>query len=404
MRLEADWLASAPLRAVLDALDGPGNDTVFFVGGCVRNTLLGQPVADIDLTTPIEPGEVTRRLEAAGLKAVPTGIEHGTVMAVSGGEGFEITTFRADVATDGRRATVRFSTDIAVDAARRDFTMNAIYADPAGEIVDPLGGLPDLLARRIRFIGEPRDRIREDYLRIPRFFRFTAWYGEARHGNGGIEPEGLAACAELAEGIDGLARERIGAEMKKLLAAPDPAPAVAAMAACGVLARCLPGASAALLAPLVDLEGKAGVGADWMARLTALGAENPARTLRLSRAEAKGLAVIRALLAAPVPVAIAAHRHGARAAQAMALLRATKGDSGGDAGGLASLQTEIARGAGAEFPLLAADLIAAGIRPGPALGVALEAARTRWLDSDFALDKGELLAGALGEGFDPGAG
>ncbi|MFQ5567404.1 MAG: CCA tRNA nucleotidyltransferase, partial [Paracoccaceae bacterium] len=250
MRLEADWLDAAPLRAVIDALGG----AAFFVGGCVRNTLLGQPVADIDITTPVEPDEVTRRLEAAGLKAVPTGIAHGTVMAVSGGEGFEITTFRADVATDGRRATVRFSTDIAEDAARRDFTMNAVYADTAGEIVDPLGGLADLMARRVRFIGAARDRIREDYLRILRFFRFVAWYSQD-----GIEPEGLTACAELAGGIDGLARERIGAEMKKLLAAPDPAPAVAAMAASGVLARCLPGADPALLAPLVGLEREAGV-------------------------------------------------------------------------------------------------------------------------------------------------
>ena len=386
MRLEADWLGAAPLRAVIDAL---GRGEVFFVGGCVRNTLLGQPVADIDLTTPIEPAEVTRRLEAAGLKAVPTGIEHGTVMAVSGGEGFEITTFRADVATDGRHATVRFSTDIAEDAARRDFTMNAIYADPTGEIIDPLGGLPDLLARRIRFIGEPRDRIREDYLRILRFFRFSAWYD-----GDGIEPEGLAACAELAEGIDGLARERVGAEMKKLLAAPDPAPAVAAMAASGVLARCLAGASAALLAPLVDLEGAAGVEADWITRLAALGAENPAEALRLSRAEAKCLADIRALLAAPVPVAAAAHCNGARAAQAMALLRA----AGGDAGGLANLADEIARGVTAKFPLRAADLIKAGMAPGPALGAALEAARTRWLDSDFSLDRLKLLDDALGKG------
>jgi len=391
MRLQADWLGTPRLRAVIDALDGE----VFFVGGCVRNTLLGQPVADIDLTTPVGPAQVTRRLEAAGLKAVPTGIEHGTVMAVSGGEGFEITTFRADVATDGRRALVRFSTDVAEDAARRDFTMNAIYADPAGEVIDPLGGLPDLLARRIRFIGEPRDRIREDYLRILRFFRFTAWYGED-----GIEPEGLAACAELAGGIDGLARERVGAEIRKLLGAPDPAPAVAAMAASGVLARCLPGASAALLALLVDLEGKAGAGADWVARLAALGAEGPAEALRLSRAEAKSLAGIHALLAAPLPVATAAHCSGARAAQAMALLRA----AAGEAAGLANLQAEIARGLAAKFPLRAGDLIEAGMKPGPALGAALDAARTRWLDSDFSLDRTALLAGALGEGFEPGAG
>ncbi|MEE8453223.1 MAG: CCA tRNA nucleotidyltransferase [Limibaculum sp.] len=385
MRLEADWLDRPALRAVIDAL----GDAAFFVGGCVRNTLLGEPVADIDLTTPIEPIEVTRRLEAAGLKVVPTGIEHGTVTAVSGGEGFEITTFRADIETDGRRAIVRFSTDIAEDAARRDFTMNAIYADPAGEIIDPLDGLADLLARRIRFIGEPRDRIREDYLRILRFFRFTAWYGVD-----GIEPEGLAACAELAEGIDGLARERVGAEIRKLLAAPDPAPAVAAMAASGVLARCLAGASAALLAPLVDLEGTAGVEADWITRLVALGGENPAGALRLSRAEARSLADIHALLTTPVPVAVAAHGNGARAAQAMALLRAASGDTGG----LANLAGEIARGVGAKFPLRAADLIKAGMAPGPALGAALTAARSRWLDSNFSLDRMNLLDDALDKG------
>jgi poly(A) polymerase len=378
MRLAADWLGTARLRAVIDALGG----AAFFVGGCVRNTLLVQPVADIDITTPIEPAEVARRLEAAGIKAVPTGIEHGTVTAVSGGEGFEITTFRADVATDGRRAVVRFSTDIAEDAARRDFTMNAIYADGAGEIIDPLGALPDVRARRVRFIGEPRDRIREDYLRILRFFRFTAWYG-----GDGIEPEGLAACAELADGIDGLARERVGAEMKKLLAAPDPAPAVAAMASAGVLARCLAGADPALLAPLVHLEDAAGTEADWLTRLAALGGVETELALRLSRAEARGLADIRAALAAPVTVAVAAHCHGARAARAAALLRA----AGGDAQGLANLEREIARGLGAKFPLRAADLVGAGMPPGPALGKALEAARRRWLDSDFSHGRAELL-------------
>ncbi|HUS56163.1 MAG TPA: CCA tRNA nucleotidyltransferase [Thermohalobaculum sp.] len=382
MRLDAEWLGSAHLRAVMDALQGEA----YFVGGCVRNTLLGQPVADIDITTPIEPGEVTRLLEAAGLKAVPTGIEHGTVTAVSGGEGYEITTFRADVTTDGRRATVRFSTVIDEDAARRDFTMNAIYADAAGEIIDPLGGLPDILARRVRFIGEPRDRIREDYLRILRFFRFTAWYS-----GDGIEAEGLAACAELADGIDGLARERVGAEMKKLLSAPDPAPSVAAMAASGVLMRCLTGASPALLAPLVHLEGEAGVGADWMTRLAALGGEEPETALRLSRNEAKRLADIRALLARPVTVAVAAHRNGAQAAQAMALLRAASGDTSG----LANLTGEIARGIAAKFPLHAAHLVAAGMQPGPALGIALEAARRQWLDSDFSLDRTALLDNAL---------
>jgi len=385
MRLEAEWLHAAHLRAVVEALGGE----VYFVGGCVRNTLLGEPVADTDITTPLAPPEVVRRLEAARLKAVPTGIEHGTVTAVSGHEGFEITSFRADVETDGRRAVVRFSTDITEDAMRRDFTMNAVYADAAGEIVDPLGGLPDLLARRVRFIGDAHDRIREDYLRILRFFRFTAWYGED-----GIEPEGLAACAELAEGIDGLARERIGAEIKKLLGAPDPAPAVAAMAASGILARCLPGADPALLAPLVHVEREAGAAADWIARLAALGGEGPAEALRLSRADARGLDEIRRLLAEPLGPAAAAQRWGARVARAAALLRA----AGGDPGGLAGLEAEIARGAAATFPLRAGDLIAAGMAPGPAIGDALEAARARWIDSDFELDKAALLAqiGELG--------
>jgi len=385
MRLEANWLHSAHLRDVVEALAGE----VYFVGGCVRNTLLGEPVADTDITTPLEPQEVVRRLEAAGLKAVPTGIDHGTVTAVSGHEGFEITSFRADVETDGRRAVVRFSTDIAEDAMRRDFTMNAIYADASGEIVDPLDGLPDLMARRVRFIGDPHDRIREDYLRILRFFRFTAWYGVD-----GIEPEGLAACAELAEGIGGLARERIGAEMKKLLAAPDPAPAVAAMAASGILFRCLPGADPALLAPLVHVEGEAGAEADWIARLAALGGESPAEALRLSRADARCLDGIRDLLAEPLPAAATAQLWGARVARAAAFLRAASGDLHG----LASLEAEIARGAAAEFTLRAGDLVAAGMKPGPGVGKAMEAARARWIASDFRLGKAALLDAALKRG------
>jgi poly(A) polymerase len=384
MRLEADWLRRPALRAVVEALGG----RCWFVGGCVRNTLLGQPVTDIDLATPLRPEEVVRRLEAAGLKAVPTGIEHGTVTAVSQGTGYEITTFRADVETDGRRAKVRFSADLAEDARRRDFTMNALYAAPDGTITDPVGGLPDLRARRVRFIGDPHDRIREDYLRILRFFRFTAWYGAD------IDADGLAACAELADGVEGLARERIGHEMRKLLAAPDPAPAVASMAAAGVLLRCLPGADPALLAPLVHLEQGAGAAPDWLARLAALGGEDPEGRLRLSRAEAKELETIRRLVAAPVPVAVAAHDHGPRAARAMALLVAAAGGPRppGD------LEAEIARGAAASFPLTGADLVAAGLKPGPGLGAALGRARRRWIASGFSLDKSALLDEALRRG------
>ncbi|MEO0762949.1 MAG: CCA tRNA nucleotidyltransferase, partial [Pseudomonadota bacterium] len=249
------------------ALDG----RALAVGGAVRDGLMGRDVGDIDLATPLRPEAVVAALEAAGLKAIPTGIDHGTVTAVAEGAAFEITTFRADVETDGRRAVVRFAEDLAADAGRRDFTINALYATADGRVIDPLGGLPDLDARRLRFIGDPAERIREDYLRILRFFRFTAWLD-----TDGIDAEGLAAAAAHAEGIERLARERVGHEMRRLLAAPDPAPAVAAMAACGVLMRCLPGAEPAGLAPLVHLEAAAGRAPDWRLRLAALGAPDAA--------------------------------------------------------------------------------------------------------------------------------
>ncbi|HUF57410.1 MAG TPA: hypothetical protein VMM55_12700 [Thermohalobaculum sp.] len=216
MRIEAEWLARPGLRAVLDAL-GSG---ALIVGGAVRNTLLGLDPGDVDLATPLPPDEVVRRLEAAGLRAVPTGIEHGTVTAVAMGEPHEITTFRADVETFGRHARVAFSQSLEEDAKRRDFTMNALYARPDGTVLDPLrSGLADLRAHRVRFIGDAHARIREDFLRILRFFRFSAIYGD------GLDPQGLAAAEALADGIEGLARERIGAEMRRLLAAADPAPA-----------------------------------------------------------------------------------------------------------------------------------------------------------------------------------
>ena len=190
-----------------------------FVGGCVRNTLLGAPVADIDIATDALPERVMDLSAKAGLKAVPTGIDHGTVTVVSEGVPHEITTFRRDVETDGRRAVVVFSKDVAEDAARRDFTMNALYATPDGEIVDPLNGLPDLEARRVRFIGTASHRIQEDHLRSLRFFRFHAWYGDPA---GGMDAEALAAIAENLEGLSVLSRERIGAEMLKLLSAQIP--------------------------------------------------------------------------------------------------------------------------------------------------------------------------------------
>jgi len=232
MRITADWINRPETRAVLDAL-ASGGQRAFFVGGCVRNALLGVPVGDIDIATDAAPETVMALAEKAGLKPVPTGMDHGTITVVSSGVPHEVTTFRADTETDGRRAKVVFGQSIEADARRRDFTMNALYAAPDGAVIDPLGGLPDLCARRVRFVGEAGERIREDYLRILRFFRFHACYGDPE---GGLDAEGLAACAAARDGLVTLSHERIGAEMRKLLAARDPAPSVAAMQAAGVLA------------------------------------------------------------------------------------------------------------------------------------------------------------------------
>ncbi|MEO0911684.1 MAG: CCA tRNA nucleotidyltransferase, partial [Pseudomonadota bacterium] len=258
-RIAPDWLASSATGAVMDALG-----EAFFVGGCVRDALIGRSVADIDISTPLLPADVTARAEAARLRVVPTGIDHGTVTVIAEGKPFEVTTYRKDVATDGRRAVIAFADTLEEDAARRDFTMNALYADREGVVRDPLGGVADLHAGRVRFIGDAAQRIAEDYLRSLRFFRFFAWYGRPEAG---LDAEGLAAVAAHLEGLDRLSAERVGAELKRLLAAPDPVAAVAGMAASGVLARLLPGAEPEALGPLVYFEDQEGLSPGWMRRL-----------------------------------------------------------------------------------------------------------------------------------------
>jgi len=290
MRIGGDWIDDPALQRVL-ALLGDGGHQALLVGGCVRNDLLGAPVSDMDIATDARPGRVIALAEQGGIKAVPTGVEHGTVTLVLNGAPFEITTFRRDIDTDGRRATVAFADDVEQDARRRDFTMNALYARADGTVIDPLGSLPDLSARRVRFIDDPAQRIAEDYLRILRFFRFHAWYGDA---DAGMDAEALAAIAAHLEGLAHLSRERVGAEIRKLLAAPDPAPSVAAMRAAGVLGVVLPGADDTALAPLVHLEGQAGIAPDAIRRLASLGGQDVVDRLRLSKADARHLQVLRA--------------------------------------------------------------------------------------------------------------
>ncbi|MEO1454161.1 MAG: CCA tRNA nucleotidyltransferase [Pseudomonadota bacterium] len=381
-RLTAEWITRASTRAVLDALQTEGH-RAFFVGGCVRNDLLGAPVSDIDVATDAMPHDVMRLAKAADLNPIPTGIDHGTVTIVSDHIAHEVTTFRRDVETDGRRAVVAYSSEMDEDARRRDFTMNALYADAEGHVIDPLGtGLADLADRRVRFIEDATARIREDYLRILRFFRFHAWYGSV---DAGPDPGALDAIAGNLDGLGGLSAERVGAEMLKLLGAPDPAPSVAVMAQTGALGQVLPGADPRALAPLVHLEGQHALAADPIRRLAALGGADVAQRLRLSRRDGKRLATLGEAVGSGQGTAEMGYRFGARAAVDAALIRA------------ASLGTEAAEetvaqaeaGASAVFPVRARDL---GKRyRGAAIGEALRRLESAWVASGFRLDKDALL-------------
>ncbi|RWR11807.1 CCA tRNA nucleotidyltransferase [Paenirhodobacter populi] len=381
MRITGDWIRADHVQQVLGMIEAGGYQALL-VGGCVRNDLIGAPVSDMDMATDALPEEVMTLARSAGLRAIGTGIEHGTVTVMAGGKTHEITTFRRDVTTNGRHATVAFSARIEEDAARRDFTVNALYARRDGTVLDPLGtGLTDLALRRVRFVGDPERRIREDYLRILRFFRFTALYGDPERG---LDADGLAACAALADGVDSLSRERIGHEMRRLLAAPDPASVMAAMQASGVLAHVLPGADVSALAPLVHLEGEAAP--DFLRRLAVLGAEDAAARLRLSRAEARRLDLLRRAALEGAEAAVLGYRLGAQNAGDALLVRAAlMGQPPAP-----DCCARIAFGAAQRFPVRAADL--APHYSGAALGARLRELEDRWIASGFALDRKALLA------------
>ena len=276
----AKWRRKRGMLRLLKAL-GADEGLTRYVGGAVRDELLHLPVSDLDLATRLKPNEVIERLEAAKIRPVPTGIDHGTVTAVSSGSPYEVTTLRRDVSTDGRRATVAFTDDWEEDAARRDFTINALSADPrTGEVFDYFGGKDDLIARRVRFIGEPLERIAEDHLRILRFFRF-----HARFGLGEPDSEGLRACAQRANDLMALSRERIADELLKLLAVDDPTPTVAIMLDQGILRPVLPeiaGSAVFRLAELVKAERTAKIDSDPLRRLAALLPADPALAERIA--------------------------------------------------------------------------------------------------------------------------
>lgn len=378
MKLQTEWLNDPKTVCVMQALEAQGN-VAYFVGGCVRNGLMELPTTDIDISTDALPQETIDLAKAAGLKAVPTGIDHGTITIVVDGEPFEVTSFRKDIETDGRRAVVAFSKDIKDDALRRDFTVNAIYAQADGTIVDPLAGLPDLKRRHIRFIEDPDQRIAEDYLRILRFFRFTTQYGDPSIG---IDADGLAACAAGADGLDTLAKERIGSEMRKILAADSPEIGVAAMERSGILAHILPGASTKYLPILVHIEQNGQI--NWLTRLAVLGGQNVRDNLRLTNVEDTQLKATLQTIEIGVRPSVSAFEHGREVAVSAALALAALTESHPPA----DLMAEVERGAAAVFPVRASDL---PDLQGKALGDRLKKLRADWVASDFSLTKEDML-------------
>ncbi|HTQ13731.1 MAG TPA: CCA tRNA nucleotidyltransferase [Rhizomicrobium sp.] len=385
--LKHPWMAAPETRAVLAALG-----EARFVGGAVRNALLGKAVDDIDIATPLAPEEVERRLKRAGLAAAPTGLAHGTITAISSGKPFEVTTLRRDVSTDGRRATVAFTTDWKEDAGRRDFTFNALYAAPDGEISDYFGGLDDLKAGRVRFIGDAALRIREDYLRILRLFRFHAWYGR-----GEIDAVALRAAAEGKSGIAGLSGERIQKEMLKLLAAENPIPALRAMAASGILAEVLPGKlDFARLERLVAIDADNFFAPDSLLRLGALlddDAPSVASRWKLSNADRFRLTdlvgakekVVSYLSQREVRRFL--YRLGHRRFRDRVLLRWAGDAKLSNAIQWRALLAVADAWTRPVLPLTGSDVMKAGVPEGPLIGRVLGEVEDWWVDSDFIDDE-----------------
>ncbi len=388
----AEWLTRPETQRLLEALEKDGI-AAHVVGGAVRNALLGEPVKDIDIATTAQPEEVTRLATAAGLKAVPTGLEHGTVTVVVEHIPYEVTTLRRDIETFGRHARVAYTTDWAEDARRRDFTINALYCDAAGTVHDPLGVYSDLEKRRVRFIGDAHDRIREDYLRILRFFRFTAEYT-----NGDPDPVGIAASSELKDGLDKLSGERVRVEVLRLLQAPGAVRALDAMAKANIL-TCVLGDAAdpSLLHRMAAIEDALDLSPDPLLRLGVLtllrpgGALSLRDRLRLSNSEYERLA--RLALSDPAfdpqsPETAAQaflYRHGAEAFRDGVLLAWARSNDAPDNEARRSRATLAERWTPPELPIRGADVLELGVKPGPDVGRIVSAFEDWWISAGFPM-------------------
>jgi poly(A) polymerase len=390
------WLKGGDVARLLALLDRDGEEARV-VGGAVRNALIGLPVAEIDMATTAVPEEVIRRVDAAGGKAIPTGIEHGTITAIIDHRPVEITTLREDVETFGRRARVVFGRDWRADAQRRDFTINALSATADGMVHDYVGGLDDIAAHRVRFIGEPQRRIEEDYLRILRFFRFHAHFG-----GGAPDQAGVQACVRARAGLETLSRERVRMEMLKLLIAERATPTLAVMAETGLLSMVL--GSVAYLASFentIKVDAALGVEADAIRRLGALGvwveedAERLTQRLRLSNAESERLLALdgwwrvapeasgragRALL----------YQLGPQSFADRVFIAWARSEAGAADSAWRELASLPQRWTAPVFPLKAADFLQRGVAEGPPLGVALRAAEAAWIAADFPSERAAL--------------
>lgn len=396
-----EWLKRGATQRVFECLNQDGH-AARAVGGCVRNSLFAllsddsdncPTVTDIDIATTAKPETVIRFAEAAGLKTVPTGLQHGTITIVAAGEAFEVTTLRRDLATDGRHAEVAFTDDWALDAARRDLTINALYADPDGQIFDPLGGYSDLLKRRVRFVGHPETRIREDYLRILRFFRFYAQYGQ-----GDIDGDGLQACIAERDGLSRLSAERIHQEVLKLLVAPGVSRTVELMRTHGLLTQILPVApNVSRLNRLIAISKRqdATLNLAALAVHTREDSDRISRHLKLSNAQTDLLRRAAGILDRrefACPDIMSARRLlyelGRDKYEKACLFRQalSEEDSGWD-----EILDLVKNWDVPAFPITGRDLIAMGYEPGPSLGALLTSLEEVWVRSDFDFDRSRLL-------------
>ncbi|WP_017931847.1 CCA tRNA nucleotidyltransferase [Robiginitomaculum antarcticum] len=396
--LPPDLLSDTGANALFDAFP---NGALRYVGGCVRNGLLGEPIKDIDLATPLEPEGVIAALKAAGIRYAETGIDHGTITAVIKGQPYEVTSLRRDVATDGRRAVVAYTKDWAQDAQRRDFTINALYADRSGTLFDPTGqGLTDIKTRTFRFIGEASERIAEDYLRILRYFRFMAWYApEAK-----FDSRALAACRAGKPGLKKLSAERVWSEIKRLLSAPRPARAVNIMLQQGILETLLPEASNAQgLSLLTKLESREAIAPDPYLRLMSMSAREPlpmallTKRMKMSKVESKRLRAWAGDATALAPgmeqrKALAAiYTAGKQVVMDRARLRAAGAEDPLISARWMALSELAQTWEQPKFPLSGKDLKAAGVAPGEAMGRKLKALEALWVRSGFTADKPKLM-------------